>query len=151
MRLTYETGVATMIQFIALSLLNIATGAHSIVTTCQKDGTNCVSNIIVSLIFYMVICGWFAAVWMLGVAAQTMRNKRLAQLLILTELLIASVAIFNVRHRNPGDYISLITSLIDLALAIWIIVLATRLIRARGGRVVNPRQARKRPTPRKRT
>jgi hypothetical protein len=148
LQLTYETGTGTLVQFIVLSLLNIATGAHSVVTTCQKDGGNCVSNLIVSMIFYMLVVGWFAFVWVLGYAAQDRRSKRLAQALIIAEFCIAMLAFFNIRHRNPGDVISLITSFVDLVLALWIMSLAFRLMRAKGGRVVSSQRTRRRPTPR---
>jgi hypothetical protein len=120
---------------------------NSIVTTCRKDGSDCVSNTIVSIIFFMLVVAWFGAVWLLGYAAQDRRSKRLAQLLICAEALIALVALFNARHHT--DFLSLITSIIDLVLAAWIIVLAFRLMRSSGGRIVSkqrPRQ-RKRRTP----
>jgi hypothetical protein len=147
MKLRYETGIATFIQFVVLSLLNIVNQLNSIVTTCRKDGSDCVSNTIVSIIFFMLVVAWFGAVWLLGYAAQDRRSKRLAQLLICAEALIALVALFNARHHT--DFLSLITSIIDLVLAAWIIVLAFRLMRSSGGRIVSkqrPRQ-RKRRTP----
>jgi uncharacterized membrane protein len=148
MWLTYETGIGTLIQFIALSLLNLATGANSVVTTCRHDGGDCVSNLIVSMIFYILVVGWFAFVSVLGYAAQDRRSKRLAQVLIIAEFCIAGLAFFNIKHRNGNDWLSLVTSLIDLVLAIWIITLAWRLMRADGGRVVSTQRTRRRPAPR---
>lgn len=146
-KLTYETGTATLIQFVVLSLLNIATGTNSVVTTCYNSKSNCASNLVVSLIFYLLIVGWFAFIWVLGYAAQDRRSKRLAQVLILAEICVAFVAYFNIKHRNANDYISLATSVIDLILALWIITLAWRLMRAKGGRVVTNRQrTRRRPS-----
>ncbi len=49
---------------------------------------------------------------------------------------------FNVRHHN--NVLNLFTSLVDLALAAWVILLAFRLIRAGGGRVVTKQRARQR-------
>lgn len=146
-KLTYETAIATLIQFITLSLLNIATGTDSVVTTCRHSGGDCVSNLIVSLIFFMLVTGWFAAVWLLGYMAQERRSRRLAQLLIVAEVLIALVASFNAKHHT--DALSLATSLIDLALAIWVITLAYRLMRAGGGRVVTRSLNRQRPRQRR--
>lgn len=143
MKLTYETGIATLIQFITLSLLNIATGTNSVVTTCRHSGGDCVSNLIVSMIFFILVAGWFAAVWLLGYMAQERRSRRLAQLLIAAEAFIALIALFNAKHRT--DALSLVTSLIDLILAIWIITLAFRLMRAGGGRVVTGTRTRQRP------
>lgn len=142
MKLTYETGVATMIQFVVLAFLNIASQANSVVTTCRHDGGNCVSNLIVSLLFYLLIAGWFGAVWLLGLLAQNRRSKRLAQLLILAELAIMGIAYANTKLH--GDILSRITSLCAIALALWVITLAFRLMRAKGGRVVSHRRTRQR-------
>ena len=142
MKLTYQTAVATLIQFILLSFLGIANGLNSVVTTCRHDGTDCVSNLIVSLIFFILTAGWFGAVWVLGYTAQERRSRRLAQLLIMAEALIALIAFFNAKHHT--DILSLATSLIDLALAIWIITLAFRLMRVGGGRVVAKQRGRRR-------
>ena len=143
MKLKYETAIATLVQFITLTILNIATGADSIVTTCHSSHSDCVSNMLVSLIFFLLTAAWFGFVWILGYAAQDRRSKRLAQVLILVEILIAIVALFNAKHHN--DLLSLVTSLVDIALAIWVITLAFRLMRAGGGRIVAKSRPRKRP------
>jgi hypothetical protein len=147
MKLTYETSTATLIQFIVLGLLNIANGLDSIVTTCHHAGGDCVGNVFSSLIFYIFITGWFGVVFVLGYLAQERRSKRLAQLLIAAEALISLVALFNIKLnlRYHNGFLSLFTSLIDLALAIWIITLAYRLMRAGGKRIT----ARHRPRHRK--
>lgn len=143
MKLTYQTGIAAFIQFVILSFLGIANGANSVVTTCRHDSTNCVSNLIVSLIFFMLTVAWFAAVWLLAYMAQENRSRRLAQLLICAEGLIGLIALFNARHHT--DILSLLTSLIDLGLAIWVAWLAFRLMRAGGGRVVARQRRRRSP------
>ena len=145
MKLRYETGIATLIQFIVLSFLSIANNLNSIVTTCHRQSSDCISNMIPSIIFFILTATWFAAIWMLGYLAQERRSKRLAQLLICAEALIALVAFFNVKHHS--DVLSLLTSIIDLCLAIWIIVLAFRLMRAKGGRIVTSQRARRRRLP----
>jgi hypothetical protein len=141
MKLTYETATATLIQFIVLGLLNIANGLDSIVTTCHHAGGDCVGNIFSSLIFYILTVGWFGMVWILGYLAQERRSKRLAQLLMATEALIGLVALFNIKLNLAyhSGFLSLGTSLADLLLAIWIITLAYRLMRA-GGKRITPRQ-----------
>jgi drug/metabolite transporter (DMT)-like permease len=141
-KLTYQTAVATLIQFITLSFLGIANGLNSIVTTCRHDGHDCTSNLIVSIIFFILTALWFGAVWILGTLAQERRSKRLALLLIGAELLIAMVAYFNARHHT--DALGLATSLIDLALALWIITLALRLVRAKGERITSSSGQRRR-------
>lgn len=142
MRFRYETGAITLIQFIVMSLLNIANGLNSIVTTCHNTGRDCISNLIVSLIFFIIITAWFAFIWILGYTAQERRSKRLAQVLIVAEIGIAMVAYFNARHHT--DWLSLATSVIDLILAVWVIFLAFRLMRAKGGRVVARQTGRRR-------
>lgn len=139
MRLTYETGTATVIQFIALGLLNIATALQSIITTCTHSGNTCVSNLLSSLIYYVLIMGWFGIILFLGFTAQQGRNKRLALLLILAELAVFVVASYNIKLDHLSFHngvLSLITSCVDVVLSIWIISLAYRLIKAGGGRVV---------------
>jgi hypothetical protein len=146
MKLTYQTGVATLIQFIVLGLLNIANGLDSIISTCHHAGGDCVGNIFSSLIFYILAVSWFGIVWIIGYAAQERRSKRLAQLLIAAEGLISLIAYFNVKLdlKYHNGLLSLFTSLVDLAMAIWIITLAFRLMRAGTGRVVTKQRARTR-------
>src|SRR5471030_3169441 len=119
MKLKYQTAIATLIQFIALVVLNIGTGTVSAVSACHANANDCVSNVILALMFYLLIAIWFGFVWILGFAAQERRSKRLAQLLIAAEVLIALVALFNARHHT--DPLSLLTSLIDFGLALWVI------------------------------
>lgn len=133
MKLRYQTGIATMIQFITLSFLGLANGANSVVTTCRHDSTDCVSNLIVSIIFFMLTALWFGAVWVLGAMAQETRNKRLALLLIAAEGFIALIASFNAKHHT--DLLGLATSMVDLALAAWVMLLAWRLMRSEGKRI----------------
>ena len=140
MKLTYETGTATLIQLIVLGLLNIATGIGSTVHACRTD-TDCLGNVLINFVFYVVLIGWFVIVASLGFAAQMRRSRRLAQLLICAEGLIAFVAFWNARHHN--NTLELITSIVDLVLAVWIIVLAWRLMKAGGGRVVTKRAKRR--------
>ena len=142
MKLTYQTSIATFIQFIALFFLNIGTGAVSVVSKCTDQSGDCISNLLVSLIFFMLITFWFGFIWILGYTAQERRSKKLAQLLIACEILIALVALFNAVHRT--DPLSLATSLIDFGLSIWVIVLAYRLMNAHGGRIVSKQKTQKR-------
>jgi len=145
MRLTYETGTATLIQFIVLGLLNIADAIQSVIATCLHSGSSCVGNLLSSAIFYFVIVIWFGIILTLGFAAQQGRNKRLAQLLICAELAVAVVALYNIKLdlSYHNGFLSLITSLVDVLLSIWVISLAFRLMKASGSRVVR-RQRRSR-------
>jgi len=145
MKLTYQTGVATLIQFITLSFLGIANGVDSVVTTCRHDGSNCVSNLLVSLVFFILTALWFGLVWLLGYTAQERRSRRLAQLLIVSEAFIALIALFDTKHHT--DALGLGTSLLDLALCVWIIVLAFRLMLAGNKRITTKPRARRRKDP----
>lgn len=147
MKLKYETAVATLIQFVLLTFLNIATGLSSVVTTCQKDSTACVDTLLWTLLFFLFISLWFGFIWILGFAAQDRRSKRLARVLIMAEVFVALFALANIalfKSWSPANVIGLVTSLIDLALAIWVIALAYRLSRADGGRIMSKPRARQR-------
>jgi hypothetical protein len=141
MKLTYETAIATMIQFISLSFLGFLNGAVSVVTTCRDTHGDCISNMIVSIIFFIITAVWFGFVWLVGYTAQERRSRRFAQALIVAEAAIAFVALFNARHHT--DILSLLTSLVDLCLSVWIITLALRLMHSGGQRIVKKRAARR--------
>ena len=137
MKLKYETAVATLIQFVVLTILGVANALNSMISTCRHDGSNCTWNLILSVLFFLITAAWFGMIWMLGYFAQESRNKRLAQLLILVEMSVGLIAFFNARHNT--DALGLATSIIDLMLAIWIITLAFRLMRADGKRITKNR------------
>jgi len=141
-KLTYETGIATLVQFIALSLLNIGTQLTSIVTTCHSHSSNCLTNSLSSIGYFLLIVIWFGLVWVLGYFAQKHRSRRLCLTLIFAEFMILVVAISNARHHT--DVLGFITSLADVGLAMWVVYLAVRLMRARGGRIVSSERARRR-------
>ncbi len=144
-KLTYQTGIATLVQFITLSLFGFANGLDSVISTCHSTKGDCVINLLVSLVFLILTMLWFGFVWVLGVTAQDRRSRRLAQALIAAEAAIALVAAFNARHHT--DILSLVTSLLDFVLAIWIISLAYRLIRSGGARIVTKQRPRQRQLP----
>lgn len=141
MKLTYQTGVATLIQLIAGSLLGLANQANSAATTCRA-GEDCIVNILLAIIFFMLTACWFGAVWMLGYWAQERRSGRLAFMLIGAEGLITLVALFNAKGHT--DILSLATSIIDIILALWIISLALRLVRSGGKRITSSQRSRRR-------
>ena len=134
MKLRYETGIATLIQFVTLTLLNVGTGLVSIVIGCRTGIGNCVVNSFSSIVFFILIALWFGFVWILGFAAQERRSKRLAQALIAAEALIFLVALFNARHHI--DALGLLTSIVDCVLAIWVMYLSFNLIKAGPHRIV---------------
>jgi len=142
MKLKYQAGVAALVQFIVMTLLNFINGVSGSVQECTSQNSDCLGNILLSLLFFMVLTAWFAFLSVLGYAAQDRRSKRLAQLLIAAEAGVALIALFDARHYP--SYLGLITSLVDAGLAIWVGLLAFRLMRANGGRVVTNRPRRRR-------
>jgi len=132
MKIKYETNIATLVQFITLSLLNIATGLNSIVTTCIHSSNDCVTNTMLSVIFFIMVAIFFAGVWVLGYTVQDRRSTRLAQLLILVEIAIFLFALLNA--KNHTDLLSLFTSITDMLLAIWVIASCLVLIKNGGKR-----------------
>ena len=146
MKLKYETSLATRAQFIVMSFLGIPNGLNSIITTCKDSHSDCFANTFLSVVYFVLIVAWYGFLWILGFAAQDRRSRRLAWLLIGAEGLVLMISLFNARHHT--DILGLITSLIDAGFAAWVILLAWRLQKAGGGRVVSkqrPRQ-RRRPT-----
>lgn len=132
-KLRYQTGIATTIQFIALTILYFLHGLSSSVSTCIKGG-NCVSNIILSILFFIFVTIGFGVLWMMGFAAQQKRSSLISKILILTELVVLLVGLFDYMHQ-PLSIINTPINIVEIITAIWIIFLAIRLMRAKGGRV----------------
>lgn len=133
-KLKYETGIATTAQLIVVTVFNIINGTASSIDQCTNNSGNCVSNIVLSLLYFMVLSVGFVALWLIGMAAQDKRSKRLAQLLILGEFVVAGISIFDLTHQDPS-ITGRISSFVDGVFSVWIIILAIRLLRAKGGRV----------------
>lgn len=128
----HQVGVATLIQLITMTVLNFLNGVTGSVQGCT-NGDGCVGTITVNLLFFMLITFWFAILSVLGYAAQDRRGRGILKMLLGAEVLVALVALFDARHWP--NILGLITSLVDAGLAIWIAVLAYRLLRAKGARV----------------
>ena len=141
-KLKYETGVATFIQFIVMSILNFVEQVISVVSACINQSNDCVSNSVSSISLVILAIIWFGFVWMVGFTAQDRRSRRLAKLLILGEIGIIGVEVFNIKH--PSGLFGAVVSLVDIILAVWVITLAWRILKAKGGRVVISQRARKR-------
>ncbi len=149
MRLTYETGVATLVQFIIASLFILVSQIGSTAASCLKDHGNCVVNTITAIIFFIVVSVVFGAIWIIGYAAQDRRSRRLSRLLICAEGFIGLLALFSLKlnlhtHSIPG----FVASIGALVMSIWILTLAFRLMRAGNSRVVSrqrPRQRSRKP------
>lgn len=145
MRFKYETGVATLVQFIISSLFILVTQTGSSVNGCLKKGNDCVNNLIVSIVFFTVVSIVFGFIWLVGYTAQDRRSRRLALLLICMQGFLGLLALFSLKlnlhsHNTPG----IIGSVGLLLLSAWILTVAFRLVRAKGGRVVARQTGRRR-------
>ncbi len=145
MKLTYETGIVTQVQFIAISLLNIATQIMSVITACHSKKDSCLTSAFSSTGYFMVIVVVFGFIWMLGYMAQERRSRKLAIGLIGIESLVAIIALHNAKAFP--DLLSLFTSLTDMGLALWAIWLAIRLVRAGNSRIIASERTRRRHRP----
>lgn len=135
MKLRYETGIATLIQFVAMMMFGFVNGLVSIIDDCHNNGfSGCAPNTVVTFAYILILAGWFGFIAMLGYAAQDQRSHRIARVLMAAEFLVVMIALFNARHHP--SILELLTSLTDAALGIWVIILAFRLSRAKGGRIV---------------
>ncbi|HVV66790.1 MAG TPA: hypothetical protein VHB72_01810 [Candidatus Saccharimonadales bacterium] len=142
----YEVSIITFVQFVLLSFLSLASSISSIVSTCVHDSGSCVENMLPSIILFILIAVWFGFVWVLSYSVQERRSRKLTAVLIIAEIGIAGIAYFSVKHHNNNDWLSVITSIIDFVLALWVIVLAARIFMAGGGRAGSQRRRRRRPT-----
>lgn len=142
MKLTYQTGVAALIQLAVMTLFNILNGFHSGIQQCTNGSTDCIGNIITSMLYFMLITLWFAALWILAAAVQDRRSRKLAFLLISGEGMVFLVALFNAQHHN--NLLGLITSVADAALAAWVGWLALKIFIYGGARVTTSGKSRRR-------
>jgi hypothetical protein len=140
-KLRYETGTATLIHFIVMMLFGFVNAIAAIIDECKDtDAINCIQSSGISFIFVLVTAGWFGFLAMIGYAAQEQRSHRLAKVLMAAELMVLVVALFDIKHfhSSSNTIFELLTSIIDAAFAAWIITLAFRLNRAKGGRITVP-------------
>lgn len=135
MKLKYETSIVTFGQFIIMSVLYFAINLGSIINVCTTRSYDCLSNTISSLTLSILIAFFFVLIWILGYLVQHRRSQRLALLLICLEFGVLIVELFDA-HNYPS-LLSLVTSILDAFLALWVISLAIRLYRAKGGRIVS--------------
>lgn len=142
MRLTYQTGIAALIQLAVMTLLNIANGLTSSVQQCVANSSDCVGDIILAMLYFMALTIWLTALWILATATQTQRSRKLAVLLIGGEFLVFAVASFNAMHHN--NLLGLVTSLADALFAAWVGILAFRIFISGGGRVTASQRSRRR-------
>ena len=142
MKLTYQTGIAALIHLAVISVFNVVNGIDSSIRQCTNGSSDCVGNIITSMLYFMVITVWFVFLWILAAAAQDRRSRKLAFLLIGGEFMVFAVSMFNAQHHN--NLLGLTTSLVDASLAVWVGWLAFRLFISGGGRVTGSARGRRR-------
>lgn len=134
-RLTYQTAVVSLVQFISIMILGIPDTIINIVSNCRSDSSDCVSNMIVSLIFYLLTAGWFIIIVVLGYAAQKKRSRQFAVILMGFEFITLVVAGYIDFPHDP-NILSKVTSMIDALLSLYVMYLAFRLFISGGKRIV---------------
>lgn len=138
MRIRYETGVATFVQFIIGAGLSFINGVASIASGCRgANGADCVSNAFVSLILIILVIAAYGFLLGLGYVAQDRRSSRLALFLMGCEAFAILIFLFDAKHA-PG-LVDKITNALSALVALWVIYVSWRLYRARGGRIVHTR------------
>lgn len=134
LKLKYETGIATSIQFVVVTILNLIDGVASSVSQCTSGSGSCFGDIALALVYFVLISICFGVLWLIGFAAQDRRSKRIALFLIAGEGLVFLLSLYNLTHHNTS-LINSATSFVDLVLSVWVAFLAFRIMRAKGGRV----------------
>jgi len=134
MTLRYQTGTATLVQLIIMLLMNFVNGVSSSVSACTSH-SDCISNIVTTALFLIVLAVWLIFLSMLGYTAEDKRSHAIARVLIAGEALVALVTLFDIKHYP--NILGLITSIVDFTLAVWVITLAYRLSKAKGGRITS--------------
>lgn len=134
-KFTHQTAVISMAQFITIMLLGVPNTLVNIISTCHSDSSNCVSNMIVSIIFYILTAGWFGIIMILGYTAQKKRSRQFAVILIGFEVITLGVALY-IDFPHDTNWLAKTTSLIDGLLSVWVIYLAFRLFIAGNKRIV---------------
>ncbi len=130
----YQTSSATLVQFILGTLLTFVTGGVSIVSSCQTNGSDCVSNTFVSLVLVLFVIMGYGLLLAVGFLAQERRSSRLALLLIGLEGFAGLIFLFDAKQA-PG-MVDRLTNILSLLVAIWVSYVALQLYRAKGARIV---------------
>ncbi|HEU4984148.1 MAG TPA: hypothetical protein VFT58_00795 [Nitrososphaera sp.] len=135
MRLRYQTGTATFIQLATAMFLIVINNVIAFISACTEESSECAITAMFSLVFIIMSGLWFLAVSAIGYGAEDRRSGKLAYVLIIAELMTIAAAFGFFQH--PSNWFSGLSALVIIVLAAWIIVLAWRLSRAKGGRIVH--------------
>lgn len=142
MTLRYQTATATFVQLAVMTLLVIVGGIMDVAKNCENS-SECVVNSFLWIIIAFMLAGWYAVLFAIGYFAQEKRSYKLARLLIAGELFTAFISLMLI--RNPSSHYSRFGALIALLLAVWVMVLAWRIYKARGSRITTARSGQSRP------
>ena len=134
MKLRYETGIATLIQLAAVMFFIVANNVANLINDCFVQDRGCVEPAFVSIVIIFFTGLWFVFLSVIGFAAQDKRSHKLAKLLIAGEVFTALIALALLRY--PGTVFVALSAIITIAAAVWISILAYRLSKAKGGRIV---------------
>lgn len=135
MTLRYQTATVTFIQLAIMTLLVVVGGIMDVIKNCENS-TECVTNSFLWIIIAFMLACWYAALFAIGYFTQEKRSYKLARLLIAGELFTAFVALM--LAKNPSSTYSRVGALVALFFAVWTIVLAWRIYKARGSRITTP-------------
>ena len=142
MRIRYETGIATLVQFAAIAGLSFINGLASIISGCRGGATaDCVTNAFVSLVLIIMLLVGLGILLALGYAAQARRSVRLAYTLMAAEAFAAAVFLFDA--KQTPSLVERLTNFLSFLVSAWVIFVAWRLSRAKGGRIVANRGRRR--------
>lgn len=131
--LRYQTGTASFIQLAVVVLLVVVNNLFTLVDSC-KSGGECAVTALFSMIFIFMTALWFFVLSAIGYAAEERRSRNLAYMLILGQLATMGIAYGFFKH--PANWFGMLSALIVILLAAWVIMLAWRLSKAKGGRIV---------------
>lgn len=133
--LTNQTAAASLVQFFTMVVLGVPNTIINIVSSCHSNQDSCVSNSLVTLVFYLLTAGWFGLIMLVGFIAQRKRSRQFAILLGGLEFITFVVAGY-IDYPHDSNILAKTTSLIDAALSIVVIYLALRLFFSGGRRIV---------------
>jgi hypothetical protein len=136
MRLRYETGIATLVQFVFGVGLSLIGGAASVINGCHGHAAaECASNTLVSLLLIIITATVLAAIAAFGYIAQERRSTRLALILIGIEGMAALFYLFDAKQSL--GLLERISNLISFVVAGWVVVIAVALAQSHGRRIVS--------------
>lgn len=142
MRLHYQTGTATFIQLVVVLFLIVLNNVIAFIQDCFIRDAGCVAPAFVSMVMIVFAGIWLMILSVIGYAAQERRNKRVAYTLMGLQAFTMLIALM--LARLPGNWFAGVSAVIAAVLAGWVIILAFRISRAKGGRIVQRQRPRRR-------